>query len=39
MRSNSSDNSVHPYIIEILNLSDPELQLINTKQMTKNKKV
>ena len=39
MQSNSSDNSVHRYIIEILNLFNPELQLINTKQMIKNKKV
>ena len=34
---NSSDNCVHHYNIEILNLFDPELQLINTKIMIKNK--
>ena len=33
----SSDNCVHHYNIEILNLFDPELQLINTKHMIKNK--
>ena len=37
MQSNSSDNCVHRYNIEILNLSNPELQLINTKPMIKNK--
>ena len=37
MQSNSFDNCVHRYNIEILNLSDPELQLINTKPMIKNK--
>ena len=37
MELNSSDNLVHCYNIEIFNLSDPELQLINTKPMIKNK--
>ena len=37
MESNSSDNCVHYYTLEILNLFDPELQLINTKQEIKNK--
>ena len=34
---NSSDKCVHHYIVEILNLFDPELQLINTKPMIKDK--
>ena len=33
--SNSSDNCIHRYNVEILNLFDPELQLINTKQVIK----
>ena len=37
MQSNSSDNSIHLYNVEILNLFDPELQLINTKPKVKNK--
>ena len=37
MQSNSSDNCIHCYDIEILNLFDPELLLINTKAMIKNK--
>ena len=37
LQSNSSDNSIHHYNIVILNLFDPELQLINTKPMIKNK--
>ena len=37
MQSNSSASCVHPYNIEILNLFDPELQLINTKPMIRNK--
>ena len=37
MQSNSYCNCVHCYNIEILNLFDPELQLINTKPMVKNK--
>ena len=36
MQSNSSDNFVHCFNIEILKLFDPELQLINTKPMIKN---
>ena len=35
--SNSSDNCIHHYNVEILNLFDQELQLINTKPMIKNK--
>ena len=34
---NSSDNCVHHYNVKILDLFDPELQLINTKPMIKNK--
>ena len=37
VQSNSSDKCVHHYNIEILNLFDPELQLINTKPVIKNK--
>ena len=37
MLSNSSDNCVHRYNIEILNLFDPELQTINTKPIIKKK--
>ena len=37
MQSNFFDNYVHRYNIEILNLFDPELQLINTKSIIKNK--
>ena len=37
VQSNSSDNSVHRINVEILNLFDPELQLINTKPVIKNK--
>ena len=33
MQSHSSDDCVHRYNIEILNLFDPELQLINTEPM------
>ena len=36
MESNSSDNCVH-YNVEILNIFDPELQLINTEPVIKNK--
>ena len=36
-QSNSSDDCVHHYNVEILNLSDPQLQLINTKPVIKNK--
>ena len=37
MQPNSSDNCIHHYNVEILNLFDPELQLINTKPVIKNK--
>ena len=37
MQSNSSDNCLHRYNVEILSIFDPELQLINTKPMIKNK--
>ena len=37
MQSSSSDKYVHRYNIKILNLFDPELQLINPKPMIKNK--
>ena len=37
MQSNSSDNCGHRYNVEILNLFDPELQLIYTKHTIKNK--
>ena len=37
MQSNSSDNCIHQYNVEILNLFDPELQLTNTKPTIKNK--
>ena len=37
MQSNSSDKCVHHYNIEILNLFNPDLQLINTKPVIKNK--
>ena len=37
MQSNSSGNCVYHYNVEILYLFDPELQLINTKPMVKNK--
>ena len=35
--SKSSDNCIHCYNAKILNLFDPELQLINTKPMIKSK--
>ena len=35
MQSKPSDNCVHRYNIEILNLFGPEVQLINTKTMIK----
>ena len=35
--SNSSGNCIHHYNVEILHLFDPELQLINTKPVIKNK--
>ena len=34
--STSSDNCIHCYNVEILNLFDPELRLINTNPMIKN---
>ena len=37
VQSNSSDNCIHCYNVEILNIFDPELQLINTKAMITNK--
>ena len=37
MESNYSDNCVHHYNAQILNLFDPKLQLINTKPVIKNK--
>ena len=36
VQSNSSNNCVHHYNVEILNLFDPELQLINTKPVIMN---
>ena len=37
MQSGSSDNCLDCYNFEILNLFDPELQLINTKALIKSK--
>ena len=37
IQSNSSRNCVHRYNVEILNIFDPELQLIQTKPMIKSK--
>ena len=37
LQSNSSDNCVHRYNIKTLNLFDPELLLLNTKPMIKQK--
>ena len=37
VQSKLSDNCMHQYNVEILNLFDPELQLIITKAMTENK--
>ena len=37
IQSNSSDNCIHHYNVEVLSLFNPELQLINTKLMIKNK--
>ena len=37
MQSISSDNCLSQYSIKILNLLDPELQMINTKPIIKNK--
>ena len=36
VHTNSSDNCVHHYSVEIFDLFDPELQLINTKPVIKN---
>ena len=36
-QESSSDNCIHRYNVEILNLFDPVLQLVNTKPMIKNK--
>ena len=36
-QSNSYDNYIHHYNVEILDLFNPELELINTKPMIKNK--
>lgn len=37
MQSSSPDNCLDRYNIKILNLFEPDLQLINTKPMIKNK--
>ena len=37
MQSDSSDNCIHCYNVEIRNIFDPELQLIYTKPMIRNK--
>ena len=37
VRSNSFDNCIHLYNVEILSLFDPELQLTNSKPMIENK--
>ena len=37
MQSNSSNNAIHHHNVETLNPSGPELELINTKSMIKNK--
>ena len=37
VKSSSSDNCIDSYNVEILNTFDPELQLLNTKPMIKNK--
>ena len=37
LQSNSCNNCQHLYNAEILNLFDPELQMIKTKPMIKNK--
>ena len=37
VHSDFSDNCIHRYNVEILNIFDSELQLINTKPMIKNK--
>ena len=37
VQSNSSDNCIHCYNVKILNIFHPELQLMNTKPVIKNK--
>ena len=37
VQSSSSDNCIHRYNVEILNIFDLELQLIKTRKMIKNK--
>ena len=37
VQSNSSDNCIHHYKVEILDLFDPQLQFISTKPVTENK--
>ena len=37
VKPNSSDNCIHHYNVKIVNLFDPELQLINAKPVIKNK--
>ena len=37
MQSNSSDNCIHCYNVEILNIFDPRLQLVKTKPVINNK--
>ena len=37
VQSNSSDNCIHHYIVEILDLFDPETQMINTKPVINSK--
>ena len=37
MQSNSSENYIQHYNVEILNLFDPDFQLINTKPAIKSK--
>ena len=37
VQSDSSDNCIHHYNVEILHLFDPELQLININPVIKNK--
>ena len=37
LQSNSTDNGTHDYSVKVLNLFDPELELINTKPVIINK--
>ena len=39
MQSNSSDSCMYHYNVKIMNLFHPDLQLINTKPMIKNKEL